>query len=337
MVYGKSMRRTHRTYRRHGARPTKKAVPVPKKRVNYKRTNALAVNRLARDIKYLKQRTHGALQKNLQVTRAPFVAYATQPVLVDITNFACFNPTNPTVTNGPDFYQYSSATPPVLTNVTSFTIQNFQDNPYWEGTNLDTVDTGIYKPVSCHLTLRLQCLPSVVDQRYRIQIFSLRPKAIVSAINNSESRVMPVGLQHLQNMAFPTLNRLNRDFFHIYYDKMVYFSSANNFVDPPGGVFEPINPNNPGGAVTGNSRILRIKIHPKKARTQLLTQPIVTELDPTQQPDSGSFGVINCPQDQPLWMLCSSSVSNTEGSVISCSVQRCCMWRDSIGSSQVAV
>ena len=337
MVYGKSMRRPHRTYRRRRTRFAKKAVPVPKKRINFKRKNALAVNRLARDVKYLKSRCHGKMQSNLQVTRAPFVPYATQPVLFDLTNFACFNPQNPTVTTGPDFYQYNTATPPVLQNVTNFTIQNFSDNPYWAGQNLDTVDTGQYLPVSVHITMRFQCLPSAVDQRVRVQVFSLRPKAIVSAITPDNVRTMPNGLAHMNDLAFPTLNRLNREFVHVWLDKWCYFSSANNFVDPPGGVFEPINPDNPGGAVTGNSRIVKFSFHPKKPRTQLVTQPIVSELDPTIQPDGGSFSILNCPQDQPLWCLVSSSVSNTSGSVISCNVQRYCKWRDPIGSSQVAV
>ena len=311
-------------------RPTyrKKAVAVPKtKRTvrKYTRSNAMAINRLHRQVKSLQMQKFGSIQRNFQVSNL-MTPFATQPIITDIMDFSCRRPT----TSGANFAQYNAASPPVLTTVGNWTPSA---NLFHADQNLDIPDTGKYLALSCHVTMRFQATPSVTDTRIRVDLFSVKSKAITSVPTGQPIFALPAALLQLVNLANPELNKLGGNpFLKVYATKWLYLSSSQNRTAGTGAG------QNPGPAVTGNSGYLSFTIAPKggKLRNQLVTAP-ATPQDDTALLD-GNWGPFQVPQDEKLWLLISSSDAQAGGvpaNVVSVQCSRTVRWRDHIGKSSL--
>jgi len=330
-MYGKpSHRRSSRSYSRsHRPHYRKKAVAVPKvKRTvkKYARSNALAINKLSRQVKYLQQAKYGCVQRNFQVSNL-MIPLATQPIVTDIMDFSCRR--SPTQ-GGARFGQYSTTSPPVLNNIGEWTPST---NNFHTGQNVDIPDTGKYLALSCHVTMRFQGTPSAIDTRIRVDLFSVRAGAIGQVISGGNVFAMPTSLIQLTNLANPELNKLGGNpYLKVWATKWLYLSSSRNMTPGTGAGQAP------GPAVTGNSGYLSFHIAPKggKLRNQNLTVPY-TPGDSATIPD-GIWGFLNVPQDEPLYMLISSSDPTVVGpapNLVSVQCSRTVTWRDPVGKSSL--
>lgn len=323
MPYGQ--RRTYRKAPVRGRRPARPAAPKVKKTVKtYVRKNAYKIADLKRDVMFLKRARHGAIQQNLQTTDgSPMFPTRSFPILTDLTDFTCYRPatTVPPVParDGCRFYQYS---PTGLQTTGIYTINNFNNSPYWKNQNVDTVDTGKYMPVMARYTIRVEGRNSLDNTRVRIQVFQARSSAIIP-FNASGVTSLPSGLTFLDNMADPTLNRLNPVFFKEYrrLGKTIFINSTKTDSQTKG--------------TTGNIFYYTFTIRPKKMKYQTLTVPN-TPNDPNEGPDEGAFGPLEISPESPLWMLVSTDDDvGVPNQAVSVRVSRRCMWRDPIGSSKI--
>ena len=149
MVYGyrhrsmsKRVRFKPRTYRKKAV-----AVPKPKKTMRkYTRSNAMAINKLSRQVRSLQQAKYGSVQRNFQLSNL-MTPFAARPIITDIMDFTCRRP----ATAGANFAQYDAQPTPVLQTVGNWTPST---NLYHADQNLDIPDTGKYLALSCHVTMR---------------------------------------------------------------------------------------------------------------------------------------------------------------------------------------
>jgi len=285
----------------------------------------MAINRLARQVSYLQQAKYGSIQRNFQLSNL-MIPFATQPIITDIMDFSCRRPTSA----GANFAQYNTATPPVLSIVGNWTPST---NLFHADQNLDVPDTGKYLALSCHVTMRFQAVPSITDCRVRVDLFSVRSKAITTVPSGQPIFSLPASLEQLTNLANPELNKLGGNpYIKVWSTKWLYLSSSRNAGTGTGGG------QNPGPAVTGNSGYLSFSINPKggKLRNQLITAPS-TPLDPEALLD-GNWGPFNVPQDEKLWLLISCSdtqAGGLPGNAVSVQCSRTVTWRDPIGKSSL--
>jgi hypothetical protein len=231
------------------------------------------------------------------------------------------------------FRQYQG-TPSVLTNVGQWNTGAL-NNIFQQGQNLDIPDTGKYLALSCHVTMRFQAVPSAVDQRIRVDLFSVRGKAIQQVASGGVPFALPTALNQLTNMANPELNKLGGNpYLKVYSTKWLYLSSSYNRAPGTGAIQAP------GPAVTGNSGYLSFTIKPNKGKGKLRHQDITVPSVPSDTlaiPD-GNWGPFNVPQDEPLYLLISSSDASSTGppgqqDVITVQCSRSIKWRDPIGAS----
>lgn len=321
---------SRRPYRRNYR---KKAVPVPKpKRTvrRFTRSNSMAINRLSRKVSWLTQARYGSIQRNFQTSNG-MTPLAGAPILTDIMDFTSFRgASNP----GCRFRQYIG-TPGVLTNVGQWNTTSIVQNIFQQGQNLDQVDTGKYLALSCHVTMRFQAVPSAVDTRIRVDLFSVRGKAIQQVATGGTPFALPTALNQLTNLSNPELNKLGGNpYLKVYATKWLYLSSSQNRGTPP------VSGQQPGPAVTGNSGYLSFTIRPNKGKGKLRTQDITVPVVPSDTlaiPD-GNFGPFNIAQDEPLYLLISSSDASATGppgsaDIVTVQCSRSIKWRDPLGMS----
>lgn len=321
MPYG---RRTYRKVPYRPRRAPRPAAPKVKKTVKtYVRKNAYKIADLKKDVMFLKKARHGSIQQNLQTSNT-MVPTSSYPLLTDLTDFTCFRTgsTTPPVParQGCLFYQY---TPVGLTAAGPYNVQNFETSPYWKNQNVDQVDTGKYLPVMAKYTIRVEGRAALDNTRIRIQIFQARASAIIPATSTANSLVLPTGLQYLNDLADPTINRLNPVFFKEYYKlgKTMFINSTKTDQSTKG--------------TTGNIFYHTFTIRPKKMKYQSETLPY-TPSDPASPDDDGQFGPLSISPDSPLWMTISTDdQTGAIGDAVTVRVSRRVMWRDPIGSSSV--
>ena len=306
----------------------KKAVAVPKRKKTmrkYTRSNAMAINKLSRQVRYLQQSKYGSIQRNFQLSNL-MIPFASRPILTDIMDFSCRRAN----TAGANFAQYDTQTPAVLQTVGNWTPST---NLFHADQNIDVPDTGKYLAMSCHVTMRFQAVPSITDCRVRVDLFSIKSRAITSVQVGQPIFAMPAALQQLTNLANPELNKLGGNpYIKVWSTKWLYLSSSQNRQQLPAGAQAA------GPAVTGNSGYLSFTIKPKrgKLRNQLVTAPSQPQ-DPESFQD-GNWGPFQVPQDEPLFLLISCSDQNAIGppaNTVSVQCSRTVRWRDPIGKSSL--
>jgi len=307
-------------------RPLKKAIrKKPRKRVD--RTQNAAIMKLSKQVKSLQVAKHGKVQKNFQTTVSPVFPQADKPIMLDLTDFTCFNAA--LGSTGARLYTLDNAQLPVV--VTNWETAQQIGNPFWENKNYDIVDTGSYLPMYAKIVLKFTGRPHLVDCRIRVDLVSLKADAFRANSPGTPTLVPPASLPYLQNLATPTINRISRDHFRVYATKFCYINSKVGVPDGPA-------PNVKG--TTGNTQFITMTVRPKKPRWQAKTYPVAGTLEPTNpliEPDFGAFGPTNVPIDQPLWLLISTN--NVDGTAdetaVVCTCSRTCVWRDTIGSSNM--
>lgn len=304
----------------------KKAVAVPKRKPTvrkYTRSNAMAINKLAKQVSWLKMARYGSIQRNFQTSNL-MSPVAARPILTDIMDFTCRRATSA----GANFAQYNVP----LTSVETVGNWSPSTNHFHAGQNSDIVDTGKYLALSCHVTMRFQATPSVTDTRIRVDLFSVKAHAIQQVLTGQPLFSMPTALLQLGNLANPELNKLGGNpYLKVWSTKWLYLSSSRNVGPTPG-----TGQQNPGPAVTGNSGYLSFHIAPKKGklRNQETTVP-ATPQDISTVID-GDFGPFQVPQSESLFLLISSSdpsAAGTPANIVTVQCSRTVRWRDPIGKS----
>jgi len=336
MPYGK---RSVRKRTRFSTR-TAKRVAVPKKpktTKKYVRSNALAVNSNHRAIMRMQRELKGPVQMNNQVTSfppqipplpgtpTPFMTLRNdRPICCDIGDFSCQTPAS-TVLEGCAFYQYNNATPAVLSKIACWGKAPFVANPYFKGANADNLlDVGQYTPLSIQLTIKIQASPNVANTRIRFDLVSLKSRKIYQSTTGFQDLLMPQGVRWFEDLASPERNSISKTFFKVYATKWVTLDSRTRYTQGGGAG---------GGNVIGhtsttqNFRYVSFFVRPKKDRTQSTTS--------TTAP--ADFSVYNVPQDQPLWLICSTSDVNddVDSDQIQLTMRRKIRWRDTLGSSSM--
>jgi len=330
MAYAKQSyrRSTRRSTRGRATRYRKKAVAVPKpKRTvrKYTRSNAMAINRLARKVSWLTEARYGSVQRNFQVSNL-MTPFASQPILTDIMDFTCRRATS----TGANFAQYNASGTAVQT-VGNWTPSQ---NIFHSGQNSDIVDTGKYLALSCHVTMRFQATPSAIDTRIRVDLFSVKSKAIQQVLSGQPLFSFPTALSQLKDLANPERNKLGGNpYLRVYATKWLYLSSSRNGPATPGG-----GQQNPGPAVTGNSGYLSFNICPKKGKLRNQEETVPATPQDISTIIDGDFGPFNVPQDEPLFLLISSSdpsATGTPANIVSVQCSRTVRWRDPIGKASL--
>jgi len=184
--------------------------------------------------------------------------------------------------------------------------------------NRDIVDTGKYLPVQVNYRIRVEGISSLDNTRVRLDVFQAKSRAVIQSSTTADQQLLPTGLQHLNNMANPTLNRLNSVFFKKYLSKQVFINSTKTDADTKG--------------TTGNIKYIYFSVRPKRLRTQGETNP-ATPQDETPEVANGNWGPLNVPIDEPLWALLSTDDRTSIGDSVRVTMSRTCIWRDHIGSS----
>lgn len=331
MAYGRKTT-YRRTYRRRPMYRRKMAVKPPaqaKTTRTYVRKNAYAVNRLMRDVRYLKRARHGEVQTNLQILTRPLRPTATQPCFCVVNDIQADNPVSGN--SGAPWYQLNAGGASTI-------ISNFQRNndTYYNLQNNDIVDTGSFYLSGLKLTFRLLAVPTLTpsvpedaqisNKRIRIDIFKQRSRALKTPISLGDIQQLPaVNAQtRLSNMATPTLNKINPYYFQLIATKFVYMNPSK--VDP---------------LDKGTSSALKyVSMTVPFKHLGKFTQQVSDPSTP-QDPAGPGYGVSNFPIHQRIWCMVSSDVGPTQNpanpneSYIEVSCQRCVTWRDSIGSASL--
>ena len=298
---------------------------IPKKRRTtrtYVRSNALAVRRLTADVRYLKRARYGSVQKNLQVLPAqrPLTPTATQPVLCCINNIQADNVVSGA--NGAPWYQVNAAGS--LTEVSRFTRNN---DTYFDQMNDDIIDGGVALLGAIKLTFRINCIPDngvqISNKRVRIDMFKQRSSALVSPTTLQDVQQLPAiaAINKLQNMANPTLNKFNPEYFEMIATKFVFLNPSK------------VDPENKG---TGAALKYVSMDVPRKYLGRVTQQTTNPAVDGGPDTDGIGWNVQNMPIHQRIWCMISSDDPNTFPNTdpdIQINVSRYVSWRDSVGSA----
>lgn len=324
MAYGTSMRRTYgRSTRARPRRYRKKAVPVPRKKRTtrtYTRSNALAVNRLAADVRYLKMARYGAVQRNLHVLNTAIIPTSTQPVFCCINNIQSDNITSGS--QGCPWYQLNTAG--ASTIVARF-VNN--DNTYYDQMNDDIIDGGIAYISALRLCFRIFCNPDgnsqISNKRVRIDLFKQRSNALVtpSALGDIQQLPAVAAQTKLRNMANPALNQWNPTYFTRIMTRFCFLNPSKT---------SDVNKGT-GASIKYVSMSVPFK-HLGRV-TQQTTNP---QYPGGSETDGSGWNVDNFPINQRLWVMVSSDDPNSFPSTdpeLRVTCQRYVSWRDTTGSA----
>jgi len=278
-------------------------------------------------IRAVKRQLKGPVQKNMQIMNDAVEPLARQPLCLDLTDFTCRHvslnppPAASTTTNGCRVWQYNSLGS--LTDVTYFTKASLIGNPFYASMNQDIPDGGVYTPIRVTYHIKVSGKPSLDNTHVQFDVFSAKTKAYVPGSINNDT-VMPVALKHMQSLTGGTQNIVNSDYFKKYWTKRIFFNSTKHDDDTKG--------------TTGNIKYFSFTINPKKDRNQRLTNPI-DPMDQRPEVPAGNYGYLNCPVDEPLWMVISTtditSLPAPDPDVPVVEISRTCVWRDKVGKGSL--
>ena len=337
MPYGSTYRRTRARRPGGPVRRLKRATvrPPPKKRTTrtYVRSNALAVNRLTRDVQFLKRARHGKVQMNLQHFSVPIRPSSTEPYAIDITQFDYrrVNSAN-VIIPGTPVYQWDTHAGGITTPASFFagpaTSTNYHGaNPLWAGLTTDIPDGGQYLPISSTYNFTITGATHLVDAKVTFTLMREKKRTTRTALQTLGMN-MPHSLRYMDNISDKSLNCLPPDRFKVYWSRSVYINSRSDQTKT--------------GATTGNIKSFSFTVkHKGGVKRQNKTFPNDTDTLPVQFPteshidpdlDFGPFGMHNTDPLSALWLVISST--DSEGTTAQVPIVHCSRkvyWRDQVG------
>lgn len=335
----------------------RKKVKIPKnkkKTRNYVASNAKAVNKLTSDVYKLKMSQYGSLQRNFQVQSTiskPLIPTAARPCLFDASDFTCRR--DPNADNlGAELYQNNLVG--ILTSAPLWDVSPLGSNIYWTNVNEDRVDTGKYFMDYAKYSLKIEGAPTLDNTTVLIQAFTQKAKPLGSLLPGQPSLRLPDALGQLNDMASPSLNRLNKQYFKLHWQKKFFINSSKAAVTK---------------GTSHNIFRWSFTLRPKKVRHQLITSPNLPPAPPDPLPDqaiidavndhldedshssdhvdlpaadppadeAGDFSPFNSAVDEPYWILISTDDINatTPSDAVHIEMSRICQWRDAYGDAAI--
>lgn len=294
---------------------------APKTNKGYVRKNAKAVNSLYRSVRSLKMSQYGSKQVGYHKMTTHVTPVAAQPVLFDMLDFSCRHPAGGIQIPSGYFYQVTTAG--LLGEVAGW--ESCQpNNLFWEGERVDIPDTG--KMLACDMayTFRIEGISSLDDTRVRIDIFQQKTKVYYVRPSTAQGGVLalPHSLAGLDNMATPTLNRLNGVYFKKIKTIWKYFNSKTT--------------EDQSTQTTANIQYASFRMKPNMLIQQIGTAPAVVNNASDVVVTGGQWGIYNKPLNQSLWCLISTDDRTALASdQVRVTVTRKVIWRDSVGGSQL--
>lgn len=333
-------------------RKYKKSGKEHQKAVDNKQTKM--INKLSSQVYKLQMSSYGKVQQNFHVMRnagSPadnhFYITNERPVCLDLTDFTCIRgPEDATGLPSQEGANIFQLQPPASApgRVCNWEVKpenpDYGKNVYWYHQNLDQPDTGAYLAMNATYFVEVEGIPFSDNTRIRFDVISQRPDAILPATQTQLpatplTKLLPDTLRYMQNLADPTINRINPTYFRKYMSKTIFLNSSKS---------------NSAGVTTrgttANKMRFSFKINPNKVCVQSETNPqvgggiVINDKPPPVDGEQveytrGNFGPRNVPATQPLWLLISSDNESDPDSRISVSLSRRIVWRDHIGSSQL--
>lgn len=307
------------SHRRRGSVKFVKPPPAQKTKSSYIRKNALAVNKLSKQVKSLQYSQYGCMQSSFQRMTNHVVPIARYPVLFDMLDFSVNrldSSTPPVTINSGPFYQYSGGG---LTSVANWTLAQ-PSSAFWQGENTDICDTGSYLACWMDYTFHILGNQDLDNTRVRIDIFTQRSKVLYDRPTGTQALTLPTALNQLDNIALPHLNQLNPKYFKKVKTIVKYFNSRT---DATQSITQ----------FTPNDYYVKYRTAPMKLRQQNITMPAASGGVEANLPD-GQWGHFQTPVDQQLWCLISTDdLSALTGDQVNVTISRKLRWRDRIGSS----
>lgn len=337
MVYA---RKSRRGYKRRGRRMSRKHSAVTIKKTKKVRiVTAKSFNKLAKQVRMNTAKAYGKVQCNYQLLGDSIALTNTSPVAFDTTDFTAFQSSvSGQVSVGARIYRWNPTTSQVDTP-SNWSRQDFVDNPFWQSQNKDVVSGGSYKPIYSKITIRVAGVPTITNCRVRFDLIKAK-RGSFFATNVSGNVLMPQSLEHLQNLATPTLNKISPYFFKIIQTKWVTLNSSH--FEGEGSTGSDAGDAPPQGT-TVNFKYVTFKIRRKSVVKQIITRPRVDPLvndagqfTPAQSEiDDGNYGPLNRTPHDPMWLVCSCSDSPSTIQSVSMTACRVNWWRDPTGEARI--
>lgn len=316
MAYGKSRKLAGSTR----SRAKRVSLPrAPKTNRNYVRKNAKAVNSLYRSVRNLKMSQYGSKQVGYHKMTTHVTPIARAPVLFDMLDFSVRHPANGVQVPSGYFYQISTAG--ALSQVAGW--ESCQPtNLFWADEKTDIPDTGKMFACDMDYTFRIEGIDSLDDTRVRIDVFQQKMSVYYARPNTAVGGILalPHALAALDNMATPTLNRINSLYFKKVKTIWKYFNSHT------GGVTTQTTP---------NIQYASFRMKPNMLIQQLGTVPAVVN-NPSDVPvTGGQWGIYNKPLRQSLWCLISTddATAALPSDAVRVTVTRKVVYRDHVGAA----
>jgi len=290
------------------------------------RSNALAVNRVARKVNFLMKARYGKPQMNLQHVHMAMRPTNLQPVCFDVGQFDYRRTNGTTIIPGTQVFQFNTTTggidtpyhflagPPLSSNYQGM-------NPLWQGLCTDLPDSGAYLPTHSTYYFRVAGRNALDNVHVSFTLFREKRQSERSA--PAPVLDMPYALQYLDNMAEPVLNQFPTDRYKKYWHRTMFFNSTKTDQYTKG--------------TTANVKHFSFTVKHRGLRTQNKTFPATPDSLPTNPIDPsldfGPFGIDNTPSGSQLWLLISTTDTDaTTNEAVSITCQRKVYWRDSIGA-----
>lgn len=326
-----------RPYKRTGSAPAKRArpaVPVPRKKKTartYTRTNSLALNKLTRQVRTLREQTYGNFQQNVRGTQDPLQIYKGFPLIVNMNDYTSNRSNNsvvpPIVSVGGRVFQVQAPVPPATDTtvqpVTHWIRSDFSDSLYLSGQNRAIVgDTGQYFALGNTTTLQftVSSNASARPPRIRIDLFTFKPKGLIpntwSDPTQGRNRTFPWCASQLTDMA-ALQNCYNSAYLKLLKTKTIVCNNDTALVS--------------GGGVMVKEYRHTVSVKPHRLIKQTRPDP---DIPGTTDPEIalGKYGPFNT---SPLDACCLLISTDNEDNDVHIHVRMMSKvsWRDQVGSS----
>lgn len=280
------------------------------------------INKLSKQVYSLQMSKYGKVQQNYHTLDEVLIPTSSSPLCLDLTDFTCNRPDNPSAPAGALVYQHIPGVGPPSTP-SKWTKQPYEDNYYWKNQNQDQPDGGAYLAKSATYFVQIRGVNALDNTRIRFDVVSQKPNSIIGSASAS-NLFLPDTLTHMKHLAEPmgsASNRINPIYFRKYFSKTVFMNSTKTDGNTKG--------------TTANIIRFSFKLKPNKLCTQQVTNPTVGNLDPALEIPRGNFGPYNVHACQPLWLIISTDDRTALGDAVEVNMSRRIVWADTIGSANL--
>lgn len=297
----------------------KAKVPKVARKAKVDNKQSAIINKLSKQVYSLQMSKYGPLQQNYHTLHEILIPTSTQPLCLDLTDFTCRRPDGQQQPSlGARVYQHTGG--PVPFETSGWTTLPYENNYYWNKSNLNQVEGGQYLAKSCTYFVEVKGINSLDNTRVRFDVVAAKPNTNVTNPGATDNN-LPNTLQYMKHLAEPMgarSNRINPVYFKKYMSKTVFINSTKSDSYTKG--------------TTANIMRFSFKLNPNKLYTQQHVNPIIGGLDPQPEIPRGNFGPYSVSSTLPLWLIISTDDQNPLGDAVQVNMSRRVVWRDVIGN-----